>query len=887
MNEEVALHGGYVWVVSEDLTGRWGELRARPSQIWLQGGTERIGQVMLDAYEATQDELFLNVARNAADAIIHGQHPLGGWHYFIDFEPAGVLQWYETEASKFLFGMEEYRHFYGNATFDDRATQDAARFLLRFFDLTKEAAYREPVLKALDFLMESQYPNGAWPQRYPLRDDFSHDGFPDYTSFYTLNDGAAQANIELLLEAWDTLGDRQYFESAQRGADAFIALQGPEDQGCWAEQYGPDMQPIAARTHEPPGYVIRESIGVMTVLARFYLMTADRRFLDPIPRCLDWFDRINRESAEQMYPKPRYWEPGTNQPIYVVETDERTPEGYGVFLWTSDPAETLCGDDPCKGDGEPFVDAGYFRGQFDVIENLASANERSAYLAKMLASAARRPQSSESASSIIASLDERGAWVTDGNRVNEPNAKTEAELHPSIRGISTRTFAERMWALIAALSDKAAWYTQGDFEPTERVEIVVRNNLERNRINNPMTIRRSQLTALPDVHELAITLVDPALSGRPQPSDELFRRQGGHETRKETNGRWIPYQLDDLDQDGLWDELIFMSDFGPGESKTFHLYIGFQNQGWQAHRTHAGIGSYVRHTVPFWESGNIGWKLWFHTDIDVFGKREPMLMSQRMYMENLDGYGVSSVNFDYGSDIMQVSNSFGGGGVGIFEDNENPNVVSRSRFTPRYEGTNFNAGPEGDSRYAFAVLANGPVRSIIRSRTLNWDSGNGQYEFEQIYSAYTGQSFSTARVTFTKFEPENPDAEFAAGIRKHVGETHFYQDKGIVISGAPEAIRNMDDEGLRENSLIVNYVGTALVVPEKYSPEYVFVPAFRENHVFRIAPNEERVFEYLVAAGWSEGAVNRTAEEFQDYVLRTAEELNSPLELVSNKIETR
>jgi hypothetical protein len=590
-----------------------------------------------------------------------------------------------------------------------------------------------------------------------------------------------------------------------------------------------------------------------------------------------------------MYPRPRYWEPGSNQPIYVVKTEELTPEGYGVFRWTTDPADALCNDGPCKGDGKPFLNVDYYREQLDVISAAETPEARASYLEKMLASAARRAPNSESVADIIAAMDKRGAWVTDA-RVNVPNFQSIEEPRPYIRGISTGVFVQRMSALVAALQSDTtniAWYTQGDFEPEQRVELIVRNTLDRERRNNPVIIRRAELTELPDVHELAITLVDPNLPGRPQPSDELFRRQGGHETRKETNGRWIPYQLDDLDQDGLWDELVFMSDFGPGEHKPFHLYIGFQNQGWEAHRTHAGTASYVRHTVPFWESENIGWKLWFHTDIDVFGKRRPVLMSQRMYMENLDGYGVSTVDFDFGSDIMQVNNSFGGGGVGVFEDKDNPSVVSRPRFTPRYEGTNFNAGPESDSRYAFTVVANGPVRSVVRARTFNWDSGNGQYELEQVYSAYAGQSFSTARVTFTKFEPENADTQFAVGIRKHVGENHFYKGNGIIISGAPEAIRNMDDEGLRENSLMVDYVGTALVVPEKYSPEYVFVPEFSQNHAFRITPNEELAFEYVIAAGWSEGAVNSTAEEFHDYVLRTAEEFNSPPELVDENLQTR
>ncbi|MES1262852.1 MAG: pectate lyase, partial [Peristeroidobacter soli] len=270
MNEKVALRGGHVWLVSEDLSRRWGEIAARPSQIWLQGGTERMGQVMLDAYEATRDVYYLDSARRAADALVFGQHPQGGWHYFIDFDPAGIPDWYETDASHFRWGYEEYRHYYGNATFDDRVTPDAAMFLLRFYRLTHEAAYREPVLKALNFVLAAQFENGAWPQRFPLRDEYAHDGLPDYTAFYTLNDGAMQAAVELMYDAHETFADSRYLDSVRRAMAALVGMQGPANQAAWAEQHGPDLRPIAARTHEPAGYVVRESAMSIYMLEEFY-----------------------------------------------------------------------------------------------------------------------------------------------------------------------------------------------------------------------------------------------------------------------------------------------------------------------------------------------------------------------------------------------------------------------------------------------------------------------------------------------------------------------------------------------------------------------------------------------------------------------------------------
>jgi PelA/Pel-15E family pectate lyase len=451
MSETVALRGGHVWVVSEDLERRWGEIPARPSQIWLQGGTERVGQVMLDAYEITRDDFYLGAARKAADALVFGQHPLGGWHYFIDFDPAGIPDWYATQASRFRWGYEEYRHYYGNATFDDRVTPDAALFLLRFYRLTREAAYREPVLKALDFVLKAQFENGAWPQRFPLRNEYAHDGLPDYTSFYTLNDGAMQAIVELLLDAHETFADSRYFDAVRRAMESIIAMQGPANQAAWAEQHGPDLRPIAARTHEPAGYVVRESRMSIAMLAEFYLRTGEAKYLAPVPRCLDWFDRINRESAAVKYPAPRYWEPGTNKPLYVVRTTGLTPEGYGKYLWTTDPAKARCDGKPCQYEGKPIVDVAPIRAQYAALMALTTPEARRAALAKMKTRRERMPGSQEKIDDVIAALDARGAWVTDGNVVQRANAPSESQAQETVRGISTRTFVVRMEALIASL----------------------------------------------------------------------------------------------------------------------------------------------------------------------------------------------------------------------------------------------------------------------------------------------------------------------------------------------------------------------------------------------------------------------------------------------------
>lgn len=447
MVERVALRGGYVWTVSEDLSKRWGEIPARPSQIWVQGGTPMAGMAFLDAFDATRDSQFLDAARRAADALIFGQHPLGGWHYFVDFDPAGLPEWYEKSASKFTYGYEEYRHYYGNATNDDQVTSGAAAFLLRYYRTTLDPAYRAPVLKALEFVLQAQYPVGGWPQRYPLRYEFAHDGLPDYTSYYTLNDGAHQGYVELLVEAWRTLGDARYLDAARRGADFVIAVQGPEGEAAWAEQYGMDMRPAPARTHEPTGYVTRESRDMLRVLQLFYALTGDQRYLTPIPRCLAWFDRVNREAVELRRPPARYWQPGTNRPVYNVRTGAFNAEGYGLYTWTTDP--------PPGMEVRPAIDVTPVRAEYERVAAMKTPEARKAYVQAYFAPQRPTPTAAQVAD-ILKALDARGAWVTDGLRVHrivDPGVMNSDEQVP-VRGVSTGVFVRNLGTLTAWVAGK-------------------------------------------------------------------------------------------------------------------------------------------------------------------------------------------------------------------------------------------------------------------------------------------------------------------------------------------------------------------------------------------------------------------------------------------------
>jgi hypothetical protein len=437
---------------------------------------------------------------------------------------------------------------------------------------------------------------------------------------------------------------------------------------------------------------------------------------------------------------------------------------------------------------------------------------------------------------------------------------------------------------------ESPWYTEGSFAPGKRLEITLVNTLNVERRNCPVSITRDAFP-VKKLHEMWVTVVDPSLPPKADPSPEEFAFAGMHGIRKETNGHQIFYQLDDLDKDGVWDELFFQTDVKAKERKILYIYFGFSSRGWNPHSTHAAIGSYCRHIIAWWESANIGWKLWYPTSVDMYGKRKPLLMSQEMCIQNYCGYnGVPKVNFDYGSDIMGVASSFGAGGIGLYEYPGRPDSISVPRFTRSPEGKisewTFNEDQLTDTRYSFDVVVNGPLRSMVRVRTMNWNTGNGSYELVQDYTAYANQSYSTCAVKFTGFYPRANGTVFACGIKANTKDSMNIVEEGMAVRIGQELVGNPgDDTGIKEH--MVEFIGSALVVKDSYYPVYQRIASFGGNHTFRIASNETRTFEYLIAGAWNEGAVYNTPDAFLRYVRLTALEYNNPVGVLFGKLETK
>jgi hypothetical protein len=381
----ISTRGGYAGIYSVDLKQRYGESyyeQAGATEIWVQPpGTPSVGECFLRAYRITGDQLFLTAATDAARALAWGQRTHGGWDHRVDVAHLDA-------GSKTAIRKE------GHCTFDDNITQGALSFLMSMDEVIDEPWLSEAIELGLDFMMKSQFENGAWPQWYPLRGGYHDD--------YTFNDNAINDCISVMLKAHRLYGNRVYLQTARRGGDFIILSQLPPPQSGWAQQYDHDLKPAWARSFEPPGVCSAVTIRNIRTLVDLYLCTRDKKYLEPIPPALAWLD--NSKIGDGKW--ARLYEEGTNIPIYGDREDgDKVHYDYGQI---SERERTSYG---WQGDYGFDAATAYYR---EVIS--LGADEYLAGKGKELTREEKRQRAARLApgiGSIIAGIDDQGRWFSE------------------------------------------------------------------------------------------------------------------------------------------------------------------------------------------------------------------------------------------------------------------------------------------------------------------------------------------------------------------------------------------------------------------------------------------------------------------------------------------
>ena len=284
MVEKVSTNGGFVWVVPAGLVATMGRARgARHADLDSAAGHGDDGPPVPRRVSRDRRRVLLPGGGTAAARSIWAQLPSGGWNYLADFAgDRSLSEWYDT-IGRNAWRLEEFQHYWGNGTFDDAGTAESAKLLLRLYVEKRDPRYKPALDKAIQFVLDSQYPVGFWPQRFPLRSEFSHHGLPDYTSYPTFNDDVAGENIDFLVLCYQGLGDARLLDPITRGMNAFlVAQQGPPQPG-WALHTRPTASPPARAPTSRLSLTTHTTATNIGLLLRFYRLTGDTRYLARVP----------------------------------------------------------------------------------------------------------------------------------------------------------------------------------------------------------------------------------------------------------------------------------------------------------------------------------------------------------------------------------------------------------------------------------------------------------------------------------------------------------------------------------------------------------------------------------------------------------------------------
>jgi len=212
-------------------------------------------------------------ALRVASNILSFQTPAGGWGKNVD--RSGPPRRPGEPWVPFEAGQRKASWSYVG-TFDNGATTSELRFLARVQAQLPGAqgeSYRAAFAKGLRYILNAQYPNGGFPQVYPLQGGY-HDAV-------TLNDDAMVRVVTLLMEVGEGQGDFAFVPEAlkeaasgavQRAVSLFLATQQRGADGKltgWGQQYEALSLALAgARNFEPAALASPESAGVLQLLMR-------------------------------------------------------------------------------------------------------------------------------------------------------------------------------------------------------------------------------------------------------------------------------------------------------------------------------------------------------------------------------------------------------------------------------------------------------------------------------------------------------------------------------------------------------------------------------------------------------------------------------------------
>jgi len=243
-----------------------------------------------------------------ADNLLLYQRDSGGWQKNIEMAPV-LSEQEKTELRKAKTSND--------ATLDNSATRTQIRYLAIVYQATGFERFKKAFLKGLDYVLQAQYDNGGWPQRYPNP--------TGYSKHITFNDGTMIGVLNLLRDVVEKNSPYIFVDEQRRNRAEKAVQKGIEcilkcqiivngKKKAWCAQ--PDEKtfvPRKARSYELPSISGAESVGIVR-----FLMSIDKpgpEIIEAVQAAVAWFDEAKLEGIKQ-----------------IQKQDQSTPRGFDKVI---------------------------------------------------------------------------------------------------------------------------------------------------------------------------------------------------------------------------------------------------------------------------------------------------------------------------------------------------------------------------------------------------------------------------------------------------------------------------------------------------------------------------------------------------------------------------
>lgn len=340
------------------------------------------------------------------------------------------------------------------------------------------------------------------------------------------------------------------------------------------------------------------------------------------------------------------------------------------------------------------------------------------------------------------------------------------------------------------------------------------------------------------------------------------------------NNSEIPSQLVDTNNDGSFDEFVFLLDFTVDKGKIISITENENRKDFKQ-RAHAEIyekrdyklvngvytegkfvsvkrtktpNNHIDHNLfykcegPCWESDKVGYRFYLdqRNATDIFGKKTTEIVLPRVGdLTNMSYHKMA----DWGMDIFKVGKSLGIGSFAAYMDGKVIMV-------------------EKTDSIICSIVNDGPILASVNTKHYGWEFNNQKHNLDGTLSISAG-----SRLTKCKYRITGNNTQYCTGLAKHSGTEFIKSDNKIGW--------NYIATWGRQTMLSEN-LGTILFYKSTYNP------SLAENelsYVVILAPIDGNIIYYFAACWELEPNGIKSKEKFIKYANTEIEKLNNPVEI--------